>query len=90
MRRTLSQMQEICQQYEQSGLSRRVFCSQNNIAHQTFNYWYKRISSKDSSGFTEVTLPVNRKAGVEVIFPSGVRITCENEPSVYWLKELVR
>lgn len=90
MRRTLSEMQEICQQWEQSGLSRRVFCNQHNIAHQTFNYWYKRITLKGNSGFTEVPLPVSRKGYVEVIFPSGARITFEGEPSVSWLKELVR
>jgi hypothetical protein len=90
MKRTLSEMQKICQQWEQSGLSRRVFCNQHNIAHQTFNYWYKRISSKGSSGFTEVTLPGGRKASVEVIFPSGTRITFQGEPSVKWLRDLVR
>jgi hypothetical protein len=88
MRRTLSEMQEICQRFDQSGLSRREFCKQQNIAHQTFNYWYKRIASKESSGFTEIALP--RKAFVEVVFPSGARITFQGEPSVSLLKELVR
>ena len=94
MKRTLSQMQEICQRWEQSGLSRKVFCEQNNIAHQTFNYWYKRIASKENSGFAEVSLPsrvsAGKKAAVEVIFPSGAQIKFEGEPSVHWLKELVR
>jgi hypothetical protein len=94
MKRTLSQMQEICQRWEQSGLSRRIFCEQNNIAHQTFNYWYKRIASKENAGFAEVPLPggvaAGKKVAVEVIFPSGARITFEGEPSVQWLKELVR
>jgi hypothetical protein len=94
MKRTLSQMQEICQRWEQSGLSRRIFCEQNNIAHQTFNYWYKRRAPKENAGFTEVTLPggvaADKKGAVEVIFPSGARITFEGEPSVHWLKELVR
>lgn len=90
MRRTLSQMQEICHQWEQSGLSRRLFCNQNNIAHQTFNYWYKRIRTKETSGFAELSLPASKKAPVDIVFPSGVRITFEGEPSVNWLKELVR
>jgi hypothetical protein len=90
MRRTLSEMQKICEQFEQSGLSRRVFCKQQNIAHQTFHYWYKRIASKESSGFSEIALPSSRKASVEVVFPSGARITFEGEPSVSWLRELVR
>ena len=90
MRRTLSEMQEICHRWERSGLSRRVFCNQNNIAHQTFNYWYKRISAKGGSGFAEVTLPGNGKASFEVIFPSGARITFQGEPSVNWLRDLVR
>jgi hypothetical protein len=89
MRRTLSQMQEICRQWEQSGLSRRVFCNQHSLAHQTFHYWYKRVTSKEDSGFIEVPLPASRKGSVEVIFPSGARITFEGEPSVRWLKELV-
>jgi hypothetical protein len=90
MRRTLSEMQEICEQFEQSGLSRRVFCKEHNIVHQTFNYWYKRIASKEGSGFAEVPLPASRKASVEVVFPSGARITFEGEPSVSLLRELVR
>jgi len=90
MRRTLSEMQEICEQFEQSGLSRRVFCKEHNIAHQTFNYWYKRIASKEVSGFAEVILPAGRKASVEVVFPSGARIRFEGEPSVSLLRELVR
>ena len=89
MRRTLSEMQGICQRWEQSGLSRRVFCNQNSIAHQTFNYWYKRINSKDGCGFAEVTLPASRKGSFEVVFPSGARIIFEGEPSVNWLRELV-
>jgi hypothetical protein len=89
MKRTLSQMQEICEQYQQSGLSRREFCNQHNIAHQTFNYWYKRISSKGSSGFSEVILRPSRKGSMEIIFSSGARIICEGEPSVRWLRELV-
>lgn len=90
MKRTLSEMQEICQRWEQSGMSRRVFCEQNNIAHQTFNYWYKRIKSKRSAGFTEIALPVSRKKSIEVFFPSGARIEFDGEPSVNWLRELVR
>lgn len=89
MRRTLSEMQEICEQFKQSGLSRRVFCKQHNIAHQTFNYWYKRISCKEGSGFTEVVLPAKKKASFELIFPSGARMSFEGEPSANWLKELV-
>ena len=90
MKRTLSEMQEICQRWEQSGMSRRVFCEQNNIAHQTFNYWYKRIRSSGSSGFTEVTLAAGKKKSLEVFFPSGVRIEFDGEPSVGWLRELLR
>ena len=90
MKRTSSQMEEICLQWEQSGLSRRAFCKQHNIAYQTFNYWYKRIISKGGSGFSQISLPANAISSMEVTFPSGARITFEVEPSVSWLRELVR
>lgn len=89
MKRTLSQMQEICRQWEQSGLSRRAFCKQYNIAYQTFNYWHKRIDPKEGSGFTEVVLPVKRNMCFELTFPSGARMSFEGEPCVNWLKALI-
>jgi hypothetical protein len=89
MKRTSSQMQEICIQWEHSGLSRRAFCKQYNLAYQTFNYWHKRLGSKESSGFSEIALAARGKSSLEVIFPSGARITFEVEPSASWLRELV-
>ncbi len=90
MRYTSNQMQGIYQQWQQSGLSRKAFCKQHNITYQTFNYWYKRITSKTDSGFSEINLPASTVVSLEVIFPSGARITFQSEPAASWLKELVR
>jgi hypothetical protein len=89
MKRTSSQMQEICLQWEQSGESRRAFCKQHNIAYQTFNYWYKRMTNKEGSGFSQISVPAITISSMELTFPSGARITFQAEPSVSWLRELV-
>lgn len=89
MKHTSDQMQEVCLQWQQSGLSRKAFCKQHNIAYATFNYWFKRFNTVVDSGFTEVSVQPGMAGYCEVIFPSGVRITFQREPSVAWLRELV-
>lgn len=39
------QMFERIGQWQQSGLSQKSWCEQNNMAYATFQYWYKRFRS---------------------------------------------
>jgi transposase-like protein len=89
MRYTKEKMREIYLQWQQSGLSRKAFCKEHHIAYGTFQHWIKRLSSSDSSGFTEIALKPSAEVFFEVIFPSGARMTFQREPSVSWLRELV-
>lgn len=91
MRLTSEQMQEVINDWQISGLSKKEFCRQRNIKHQTFHYWCKRLISPPATGFTEVKVqnqePVEQ---CELIFPSGARMIFHGEPSVSWLRELLR
>jgi hypothetical protein len=84
-------MQQTINEWQQSGLSKKAFCRQHNITYQTFHYWYKRLSVSAVPGFTEIKVadPI-RSNGHEIIFPSGARMIFHGEPSVNWLRELVR
>jgi transposase-like protein len=91
MRHTQDQMQQAINEWQQSGLSKKAYCRQHNITYQTFHYWFKRLSASTGSGFTEVKVSDTiRSNGHEIIFPSGARIVFQGEPSVNWLRELVR
>lgn len=89
MRRTQEQMQQVILQWQRSGQSKKAFCKEHNITSQTFHYWYKRIRSEATSGFSEVNVAPLRIIGCEVIFPSGTRMVFHGEPSANWLRELV-
>lgn len=67
--------------WEASGLTKPVYCEQNNISYQSFIYQYNRTvtKSKNSSlSFTEakpnpagITPP---SLGLQLMFPNGIRI----------------
>jgi hypothetical protein len=90
MKYTAEQMRVIVAEWQASGLSKKAFCHQRNITYPTFHYWYKRIAASSSSGFTEVSLPAGERSGVcEIVFPSGVRMILQGEPTASWLREVV-
>jgi hypothetical protein len=91
MRYTAEQIQVAINEWQVSGLSKRTFCHQRDICHQTFYNWIKRANQTTSSGFTEVTLPPReRTGGCEIIFPSGARMVFAGEPTASWLREVLR
>lgn len=90
MRYTQEQMDVIIKEWQQSGLSKKAFCSQRGITYHTFHYWCKRMSG--SRGFAEVKVKSSSHCSsnaYELIFPSGVRMMFTEQPSVQWLRELV-
>jgi len=89
MRRTQEQMKAAINEWQQSGLSKKAFCQQRNITYQTFLYWCNRIDAAPLPGFVQVKMAVDRLRGCEIVFPSGVRMNFQGEPSVAWLRELV-
>jgi len=90
MKHTQEQIQGAIKEWQQSGLSKKAFCLERGITYQTFHYWCKRLSA--SSGFTEIKVARSSHRGIseyELIFPSGVRMVFQEQPSVNWLRELV-
>jgi hypothetical protein len=82
--------------WQQSGLSQKQYCLQNNIAYHIFHYWYKRYRDKqiaqgsNSAGF--IPLTVNRVSStgyVEVQFPDGKKILFHGPVSVDYLKAMI-
>jgi hypothetical protein len=91
MKYTQEQMQTTINEWQQSGLSKKAFCRERNITNQTFHYWCKRLGLASKSGFAELSVvDQNRSSGHEIIFASGARMIVQGEPSVNWLRELLR
>lgn len=91
MKHTQEQMQVIIKAWQESGLSKKAFCLDRKIACQTFYYWCKKLSPEAPLGFAEVKLGLPGQSGAfELTFPSGTRMTFQGEPSVSWLRELLK
>lgn len=89
MKRTQEQMQSAIGEWQQSGLNKKAFCRERSISYSTFHYWLKRLDSASTSGFAEIKV-TDVRVGCEILFPSGIRMTLQGEPSATWLRELVR
>ncbi len=90
MKHTEEQMERVVLSWRESGLNKKAFCRQENIAYATFHYWCKRLSASAQSGFSEIKVDGPSCGGHEIIFPSGTRMIIRGEPAVNWLRELVR
>ncbi|NQY65370.1 MAG: hypothetical protein HRT38_16965 [Alteromonadaceae bacterium] len=60
IRRTSAQWQQILQEQEQSGLSIKEYCQQNNIATSCFFKWRGKLTQPSSENIS-VTEPENEK-----------------------------
>ena len=90
MRNTTEQMRTHYVKWQESGLSKKVFCKTNGLPYGTFMYWQKQLSTpEEGEGFSEIPIMPVCSYPVEVIFPSGVRMVFQATPSVDWLKALV-
>src|SRR5690606_21239875 len=90
MKHTQEQMEQAIASWQQSGLNKKAFCKQENIAYATFHYWCKRLSAPSASGFSEIRVDGPPYSAHEIIFPSGARMIIHGEPATNWLRELVR
>lgn len=91
MRYTAEQVQVIISEWQGSGLSKKAFCRERGIVHQTFYNWLRRAGKPLVRGFAEVPVPRSVQcSGCEVIFPSGARLIFKDEPSPSWLREVLR
>ena len=80
--------------WQQSGLSQKQYCLQNNIAYHIFHYWYKRCRNKEAApgagGFTPVTVNAASFNGcVELQLPDGKKILFHQPVAADYLKALI-
>ena len=77
------QMYAIIEKYQNSPLSQKAFCQQEDLALSTFTYWLKKYrGSKQSTGALEDFIPmkINERSAqkktewCEIEFPGGIVI----------------
>jgi hypothetical protein len=71
------------QQWQQSGLSQKAWCEQNNMAYHVFHYWYKRFrhqppesEAATKSGFVQLQVQ-DRFSGTpwcELVLANGQKL----------------
>jgi hypothetical protein len=86
----------IIEQWQQSDLSAKAFCLQNNIAYSVFQYWQKKYrqdnsAEEKSSAFLQLNVSAASAAsgGIEVIWPDGKRILFHQPVSSHYLKSII-
>ncbi len=84
------------EQWKQSDLTQRAFCSQNNIPYHVFHYWYKRYrdagveTNNRASSFIKLELPPPAMyAHCELILPDGKRLLFHQPVSGDYLKAII-
>jgi len=90
------QMFSMVAQWQQSGLSQKAYCVQNNIAYYVFHYWYKCYRDKRTITVDRPTpfvqLQVNSGSSVptvELQWGDGRRLLFHQPVSSDYLKALI-
>ncbi len=80
-------------QWQQSGLTQKAFCRQNDIAYHVFHYYYGRFRSKDNdqaSSFIKLQVaPGQLSTHTELVLPDGKRLLFHQGVSADFLKALI-
>lgn len=89
--RTRQQKEEIINQWQQSGKSRKEFCEENQISYNSLAGWCKQFKDqKISSGFSEVKIREASGLYAQVHLPSGIRIDFFQIVPVEYFQFLIR
>jgi transposase-like protein len=82
--------------WQQSGLTQKQYCIQNNIAYHVFHYWYKQyrarynLSDKKQSSFVQLQVqPSSSVAAAELLLTDGRRLIFHQAVSSEYLKSLI-
>lgn len=78
--------------WQQSGISQKQYCLQNNIAYHIFHYWYKIYRADqpaDSGSFVTLNIGPQPPANVEIYLTDGRRIIFHQPVSADYLKVLI-
>ena len=80
-------------QWQQSGLSQKVFCTGNNIAYHVFHYWYGVYKSEQNStgSFLPVSItPAAAQEQITLTGHSGIQLQAPmTDKSVRFIKKLL-
>ena len=78
--------------WQQSGLSQKQYCLQNNVAYHKFHYWYKVYRDQQSAGnssFVALNITPHAQGNLELHLADGKRIIFHQPVSVEFLKALI-
>jgi hypothetical protein len=86
--RTMAEMSGIISRFRSSGQSVVEFCRKERIGEHSLRYWIRKERSlknspskeKQQRGFEQITVKPERLVGVEVYFPSGLKIILRDMP----------
>ncbi len=79
-------------QWQQSGLTQKAYCEQENIAYHVFHYYYRRFREKEdigSSKFIKLQIAPNLSGGIELVLADGRRLLFHQAVSADFLKVLI-
>ena len=79
--------------WQQSGLTQKAFCQQNDIAYHVFHYYYGRFRIKENapaSPFIKLQVaPGYISTHTELVLPDGKRLLFHQGVSADFLKALI-
>jgi hypothetical protein len=90
-------MRSVYASWQQSGLSKKVFCHQRGIAYSTFFYWAKKFSTTENTfkpGFMELDpgkdfQSIPPAVELEIEYPSGAILRLYKCTDAAWIKSLL-
>ena len=88
------QMFSLIASWQQSGLSQKAFCQQNNLGYHVFHYWYRVYREEhpapvNDSSFVRLAMKADKDVPCEVVFTDGTKILFREPVSVQYLKSLL-
>src|SRR3954449_6413246 len=92
------QMFSMITSWQQSGLSQKAFCQQNNIGYHVFHYWYKCFrdahSGSGDEGFIALKIQTPPSVGascaaIELLLTDGRRLIFNQPVTSDYLKAII-
>lgn len=84
--------QELIQQWQQSGMTRKKFCDERSFNYYTFGTWVDQLKVKKpaSSGFTELKVPPVSGLFAQLHLSDGIKIDFYQPVPVEYFQSLLR
>jgi hypothetical protein len=81
--------------WQQSALSQKQYCVENNIAYYVFHYWYKRYRDEHGINHSPSFIQMNVQSSassspvVELVLVDGTRLLFHQHVSSDYLKSII-